>query len=357
MPRIARSGDAVAGRHLGGHVVRHPGRDAGRHPGRDAGRHLGGQAGIIGVRRHRAAATGSARSGRRRARRIAVLTLRVSLTVAVLGALTVWAVLPRDPSSPVGAGFDRGTPADIVTVSVPVDRQPPTGRSTDRPGRPPGSASVIAPPPAGPGATGGGDPACRVGYAISLTPADAFTVVLVIADTGEAPVQGWTLRWAFPASRRILYGWNAMVSNGPDGAVATDLPTDRTIPAGGTVTIGFTAARGDRVPTLTGFTLNGNVCGAEPVVVATGPAQPSSGSGAGCGTCAGSSVRTPRAGRAELPAGNCPHDGVCRTEGGERDGRGPAGGTAALGGRWRNLGGAAPGRRPGRPRPADLRRG
>jgi hypothetical protein len=80
------------------------------------------------------------------------------------------------------------------------------------------------------------------------------------ARTSTKRINGWTLRWDFPAKQKIIYGWNAMVTNGPAGAVATGIGLDQVIAPGGNVTVGFAGRRGAWIPTPTGFTLNGQTC-------------------------------------------------------------------------------------------------
>lgn len=101
---------------------------------------------------------------------------------------------------------------------------------------------------------------CHVSYSVTPETEDRFMVVMVVSNTSEKRANGWTLRWAYPPTQKITYGWNALVTNGPDGAVATGIGQDRVIAPGGNVTVGFAGQRGSWVPTPTDFTLDGQAC-------------------------------------------------------------------------------------------------
>ena len=118
--------------------------------------------------------------------------------------------------------------------------------------------------------TGAGD-ACHVSYSVAMQPAAQFTLVIVVANTSSKPVQNWTLRWDFPAAQKIMYGWNAMVSNGPAGAMATGIGNNRALAPGASTTLAVVGQRQAWVPTPTGFTLNGKSCDWQPTESSTVP--------------------------------------------------------------------------------------
>jgi hypothetical protein len=115
---------------------------------------------------------------------------------------------------------------------------------------------------------------CHISYSVALSAANQFTVVMVIANTSNTKVNGWTLRWQYPPTQKILYGWNALVANGATGATATGIGPDQTIAPGGSVTMGFVGQRAAWVPTPTDFALNGQTCQWQPTVTPVTPVTP-----------------------------------------------------------------------------------
>jgi len=113
---------------------------------------------------------------------------------------------------------------------------------------------------------------CQITYRVAQTTSQ-FTITIVIANTSSVKVDGWTLHWDFPSNQEITYGWNAMVTNGPRGAEATDVGLNMIIPAHGSTTIGFAGKLRDWVPTPSGFTLNGATCQWKPAEAASTPAR------------------------------------------------------------------------------------
>ena len=164
------------------------------------------------------------------------------------------------------AGNGAGQAASAVTGQiVPGQGKQPSSVTTTAP---------VVPPPANSGpasgantgqASGQDGTTCRVSYNVTLDSATQYTVVLSVANTGTSKVGGWVLRWQYPTTQKVLYGWNAMVTNGPNGIAATGIGQGQTITPGHHVTIGFVGERGQQVPTPTGFTLNGQPCAAQPL--------------------------------------------------------------------------------------------
>jgi mannan endo-1,4-beta-mannosidase len=81
-----------------------------------------------------------------------------------------------------------------------------------------------------------------------------------LRNTGTSAINGWTLRWAFPDSQRITNLWGGTATqSGSEVSVAAASYT-ATVPAAGSVTLGFTATRSTANPSPTAFTLNGAAC-------------------------------------------------------------------------------------------------
>jgi endoglucanase len=78
-----------------------------------------------------------------------------------------------------------------------------------------------------------------------------------IKNTGKKAINGWSLRWAFPAGQRARDAWGAKVSQSGPVVKADSLHGNRTIKPGRTVTFGFSGAPG---PAPEVFHLNGDRC-------------------------------------------------------------------------------------------------
>ncbi|MFC9504084.1 cellulase family glycosylhydrolase [Streptomyces sp. NPDC057002] len=107
---------------------------------------------------------------------------------------------------------------------------------------------------------GGAPSACGVGYRVTSSWPGGFQGEIVLRNTGTSAINGWTLRWAFPDSQRITNLWGGTATqSGSEVSVAAASYT-ATIPAAGSVTLGFTASRSTANPSPTAFTLNGSAC-------------------------------------------------------------------------------------------------
>jgi mannan endo-1,4-beta-mannosidase len=185
------------------------------------------------------------------------LLIRTTVVIGIIAAIA--ASLNRVGQHPT-AGDGAGQTASAVTGQIVP------GQAT--------TTAPVVPPPAGSGAassatagqaTGPAAAPCRVSYNVTLDSATQYTVVLSVANTGTSKVGGWVLRWQYPTTQKVLYGWNAMVTNGPNGIAASGIGQGQTIAPGHHVTIGFVGERGQQVPTPTGFTLNGQACQSQPL--------------------------------------------------------------------------------------------
>ncbi|MER6012142.1 cellulase family glycosylhydrolase [Streptomyces bluensis] len=109
-------------------------------------------------------------------------------------------------------------------------------------------------------ASGGSSASCGVGYRVTNEWSGGFQGEIVIRNSGSTAIDGWTLRWTFPDSQRITNLWGGTVTqSGAEVSVASASYT-ATIPAAGSVTLGFTATRSTANPSPGAFTLNGSTC-------------------------------------------------------------------------------------------------
>jgi O-glycosyl hydrolase len=107
--------------------------------------------------------------------------------------------------------------------------------------------------------SGGGGGGCEVGY----TPDNwtgGFTANVTITDTGSAPIDGWTLKFAFPGDEQITNAWNGSASQSGQNVTITNESYNATIAPGGSTSLGFqgTWTTSDAPPTS--FTVNGTTC-------------------------------------------------------------------------------------------------
>ncbi|MEV5356843.1 cellulase family glycosylhydrolase [Streptomyces sp. NPDC052693] len=109
-------------------------------------------------------------------------------------------------------------------------------------------------------APGGTPSACAVGYRVTGSWPGGFQGEITVRNTGTSAINGWTLRWTFPDGQRITNLWGGTATqSGADVSVAA-APYTATVPAAGSVTLGFTATRGTAHADPTAFTLNGAAC-------------------------------------------------------------------------------------------------
>lgn len=101
---------------------------------------------------------------------------------------------------------------------------------------------------------------CSVGYrAVGEWP-DGFQGEITIRNTGATTINGWTLGFVFANGQTITNMWGGVPTQ--DGGTVSVAPASytTTIPANGTVTVGFTAAKGATNAAPTAFTLSGTSC-------------------------------------------------------------------------------------------------
>ncbi|GAB2601847.1 cellulase family glycosylhydrolase [Streptomyces capparidis] len=103
----------------------------------------------------------------------------------------------------------------------------------------------------------GGD--CSVRYRVVGQWSGGFQGEIVIGNKGTSPVSDWTLVFAFPGGQTITNMWGGTPRQSGDSVTVTPASYTSTIPAGGSVTLGFVARGGTGAPPSS-FTLNGGAC-------------------------------------------------------------------------------------------------
>ncbi|MFE9680241.1 cellulase family glycosylhydrolase [Streptomyces sp. NPDC006285] len=111
---------------------------------------------------------------------------------------------------------------------------------------------------------GGGTPgaSCSVGYRVANEWPGGFQGEITIRNTGPAAISGWKLVFAFANGQTVSNMWGGTPTQ--SGATVSVAPASYTsdIPAGGSVSVGFTAARGAANTAPAAFALNGTTCAA-----------------------------------------------------------------------------------------------
>ncbi|WP_049578657.1 glycoside hydrolase family 48 protein [Streptomyces sp. SBT349] len=116
------------------------------------------------------------------------------------------------------------------------------------------------------------DPACQVEYSANDW-GSGFTADVTVTNEGTAAIDGWTLSYAYAGNQRLAQGWNGVWSQSGQNVTVQDAGWNGTVAPGASVSSGanFTYSGTNTAPTV--FSVNGSVCGEEPVddpaVVAT----------------------------------------------------------------------------------------
>ncbi|KAA9372970.1 esterase, partial [Microbispora cellulosiformans] len=105
----------------------------------------------------------------------------------------------------------------------------------------------------------GGTGACRVSATVNAWNS-GLTEDITITNTGSSAVNGWSLAFTLPSGQTITGGWNATYSPSSGQVTATNVSYNGSIPAGGSVQIGFQANHTGNAGKPTSFTLNGATC-------------------------------------------------------------------------------------------------
>ncbi|QPI54600.1 cellulase family glycosylhydrolase [Streptomyces malaysiensis subsp. malaysiensis] len=107
---------------------------------------------------------------------------------------------------------------------------------------------------------GGPDVGCSVGYRVANEWGNGFQGEIAVRNTGTAAITDWTLAFSFANGQVITHMWGGTPRQTGAAVTVTPASYTATIPAGGSITLGFTADRGATNSAPTAFTLNGGAC-------------------------------------------------------------------------------------------------
>ena len=82
---------------------------------------------------------------------------------------------------------------------------------------------------------------CTGTYSVTSSWPGGFQGQVTVADTGNSPVNGWSLAWAFPGAQQITSLWNGTYTQSGANVAVTNTPSDGTIEPGASVSVGFIA--------------------------------------------------------------------------------------------------------------------
>jgi cellulase/cellobiase CelA1 len=166
-------------------------------------------------------------------------------------------------SAATGSATSQTVPAYSVVV---VQLHPGSGGSPSPSTSPTSSPSASASPSSSPtpsasaGPTGGtGAGSCKVAYSKSEWQG-GVVANLTITNTGSSPINGWTLKFAFPGDTKVGNTWNATVTQSGAAVSATNLSFNAAIAPGGNVSFGFQGSWTSNDANPTGYMLNGAGC-------------------------------------------------------------------------------------------------
>ncbi|WP_246212220.1 cellulase family glycosylhydrolase [Streptomyces abyssomicinicus] len=111
---------------------------------------------------------------------------------------------------------------------------------------------------------GGGTPSgsCAVGYKVVNQWSGGFQGEIVLRNTATTPVSNWKLAFTYADGQQISNMWGGTATQSGTAVTVTPASYTSTIPAGGSVTLGFLAGKGAANTAPAQFTLDGAVCAA-----------------------------------------------------------------------------------------------
>ena len=82
-------------------------------------------------------------------------------------------------------------------------------------------------------------PACTVTYSLGNSSNGAMQANVILTDTGDSPLNSWTLTWTFPGDTKITSMWAGDFSQAGAAVTVTNASYDGTVAPGASVEIGF----------------------------------------------------------------------------------------------------------------------
>lgn len=102
--------------------------------------------------------------------------------------------------------------------------------------------------------------ACSVAYRVVGEWQGGFQGDITLRNTGSTPLSAWRLAFAFADGQTVTNMWGGTATQSGGAVSVTPASYTSTVPAGGSVSIGFIAAKGATNTAPTAFTVNGGAC-------------------------------------------------------------------------------------------------
>ncbi|MEU4873063.1 cellulase family glycosylhydrolase [Streptomyces sp. NPDC021608] len=102
--------------------------------------------------------------------------------------------------------------------------------------------------------------ACSVGYRVVGEWPGGFQGEITLRNTGSSPISGWRLGFAFTDGQTVASMWGGTAAQSGGSVNVTPAAYTSTVPAGGSVAVGFIGTKGATNTAPAAFTLNGGAC-------------------------------------------------------------------------------------------------
>lgn len=102
--------------------------------------------------------------------------------------------------------------------------------------------------------------ACSVGYRVVGEWPGGFQGDITLRNTGTTAISGWKLAFAFADGQTVTNMWGGTATQSGGSVSVAPASYTSTVPAGGSVTVGFIGSKGATNTAPTAFTLNGSAC-------------------------------------------------------------------------------------------------
>nr|WP_307167491.1 cellulase family glycosylhydrolase [Streptomyces rishiriensis] len=102
--------------------------------------------------------------------------------------------------------------------------------------------------------------ACSVGYRVVGEWPGGFQGDITLRNTGTTAISGWKLAFAFADGQTVTNMWGGTATQSGGSVSVAPASYTSTVPAGGSVTVGFIGSKGATNTAPTAFTLNGAAC-------------------------------------------------------------------------------------------------
>lgn len=136
--------------------------------------------------------------------------------------------LAGNPTTPPATTPPATTrPPTTPPATPPVTTPPATTRPPTTP--PATTPPVTTPPPSG---------ACSATYQVTTQWTGGFQGEVTVR-AGNAPINGWTVRWTYANGQTVTQAWNATVTSSGSTVTARNVSYNGSVPANGTTTFGF----------------------------------------------------------------------------------------------------------------------